>query len=669
MSGASITLACGKLVCPFFIHRRIASGTVSGYGCFLVTYPKYIMLRTLAGIALLSVSLGAVAATSSTAKTASPATIPLEQFFQRPDISGAAISPNGRYIALRRLSQQGRFMLAILDVDSKKVRALANFKNADVALFRWLSDERLSFSTINVDYDGDAGKPGVYAVNRDGSQRTFLAASVDFPRSFAASDPVNHNYLSAISVSGFPYARDEDMFVIALGVDYEDLMRLSTRTGRSYPTKAPRDTFHWLIDADGEPRITMARRGDELRSYFHNGEGWQEFERHPASGNEGFRPLLYAEDKLYVRARNGRDEAAIYRYDIASKTLLQPALIVAPEFDTDGYFVVGARKMLGFRFNTDAENTVWFDPAMKAIQQQVDEQFPGLVNIVSRGIRSETPYVLVDTHSDIQSHAYLLYNTETRSVDLLGSAMPDIDTQQMASMSMERFAARDGRKIPVYLSVPRGDREQPYPTVVLNGSNGLARNGLWEWNAEVQFLTSRGYAVLQVNPRGSAGFGVQHLQGNKADAAANAQTDLADAVQWAAAQGYTDPARVCVAGGIDGGYATMKALLKQPQAFKCGISWSTVTRSKDDPDSERFAEIRQPLLLGYDHDSQRLDYQQGRALYEALKQRQAPVTWLEYRPGVADWKTQQPRIDFWHQIEGFLASQIGPASKAEQVSN
>ncbi|MBY0555797.1 MAG: prolyl oligopeptidase family serine peptidase [Burkholderiaceae bacterium] len=616
------------------------------------------MLRTLAGIALLSLSLTAHAAASTT-QAASPASIPVEQFFQRPEISGAAISPNGRFIALRRLSPQGRYMLAILDVDSKKIRAVANFKNGDVALFKWLSDQRLSFTTINVDHDGDTGQSGIFAIDRDGSGRNFLSPTSEFARSFADSDPVNHNYLSAISMSGFPYARDEDMFVIARYVDAEDLVRMSTRTGRIYPTNAPRDTFHWLIDADGEPRITMARRGDDIRSYFRDDKSWQEFERHPASADDGFRPLLYAEDKLYVRARNGHDEAAIYRYDIASKTLLQPALIVAPEFDTDGYFVVGARKPLGFRFNTDAENTVWFDPAMKAIQQQVDEQFPGLVNIVSRGTRSETPYVLVDTHSDVQSHAYLLYNTETRAVELLGSAMPDIDTQQMASMTMERFAARDGRKIPVYLSVPRGERKQPYPTVVLNGSNRLARNGLWEWNAEVQFLASRGYAVLQVNPRGSMGFGMQHLQGNKADAVANAQTDLADAVQWAAAQGYTDPARVCVAGGGDGGYAAMKALLKQPQAFKCGISWSTVTHSKDDPDSARFAEIRQPLLLGYDHDSQRLDYQQGRALYEALKANQAPVTWLEYRPGVQDWKTQQPRIDFWRQIERFLASQIG----------
>jgi acetyl esterase/lipase len=116
-------------------------------------------------------------------------------------------------------------------------------------------------------------------------------------------------------------------------------------------------------------------------------------------------------------------------------------------------------------------------------------------------------------------------------------------------------------------------------------------------------------------------------------------------VQWAAKQGYTDPARVCIAGGGSGGHAALKSLLHQPQVFKCGISWSALVTPRSDPDSERLQQLRQPVLLAYDKDGERLDYQQGRKLYEALQAQQAPVQWLDYTTTVEDWKTQRPRID------------------------
>jgi hypothetical protein len=104
--------------------------------------------------------------------------------------------------------------------------------------------------------------------------------------------------------------------------------------------------------------VVVARRNELMRSYFRDGDSWNEFDSRDFNNNDGYKPLLYAEGQLYVRARNQRDEAGVYRYDIQNRTLQQPAMIVAPGFDTDGRFIVGERKMLGYRFNTDAATTV-----------------------------------------------------------------------------------------------------------------------------------------------------------------------------------------------------------------------------------------------------------------------------------------------------------------------
>eukprot|EP01030_Chromulinospumella_sphaerica_P031012 gene31012-31595_t len=124
----------------------------------------------------LALALTACAALSldTAAEVNAAAPLPISAFFKKSATTGAALSPNGRFVAVRMLSPQGRTMLTVFDVAMRKSQAIANFRNADVDLFFWLSDERLAFTLVNVDHDGDAGRPGAYAVNRDGKERTSL---------------------------------------------------------------------------------------------------------------------------------------------------------------------------------------------------------------------------------------------------------------------------------------------------------------------------------------------------------------------------------------------------------------------------------------------------------------------------------------------------------------
>lgn len=634
---------------------------------------------------------------ASTAAVAQAAPLPIEQFFKKPDLTGASISPDGRHVALRAQSSSGRTMLNVLDVETRKQKVVASFSNADIGIFFWQNDMRLAYTLINVDHGGDIGQTGLYAVDRDGKEFLVLSPTLMPQRSFADSDNANSDYLARPTLNGFLPRKADTMYVLAHVADDTVLKRLNTR-GKSpmSDVRAPRGAHSWLVDSDGDVRVAVARRSGKDVVYLLEDNSWRELASFDPLSPEAFRPQLFVGGKLYVQAYNGKDESSIYRFDLEKKALDATPLITAPGFDASGYFQLSDSKMLGFRMSTDSENTVWFDDGMKAMQQEIDALLPDTINTLSYGGHSETPNVLVDAHSDVQGHVYLLYHRDTKKLLRLGDAHPGLEAEQMAPMAAERYPARDGLRIPIYVTVPAPAPavKRPRPTVVLVGDPQWRRNANWDWNAEVQFLASRGYVVLQPQPRGTAGYGRAFKAAGDKQWGRAIQDDIADAVKWAAAKGYTDPARVCIAGTGYGGYAAMMGLIRDPVLFKCGISWSGITDLgamfdrdwKDvadtrglpqllarigDPkaDAAQFREtspllnaarITQPVLLAYGKEDARVPFSEGRKFRDALAATNQQVEWLEYTPTVEDWKTQANRIDLWRHIEAFLSKHIGP---------
>lgn len=624
------------------------------------------MKETLRALALAGCTLFPAIATASDAPAPAPipapipASIPASSFFQKSATTGARLSPNGRFAAIRMLAPHGRTILVVHDVIERKSTAVGNFGNADVDMFNWLSDNRLSFTVINVDHGGDIGKPGLFAVDRDGRNRIALSETLVRKRSFAEGDLVDNSAHSQFSFHGFPPRKGEYVLAVEVTGDKHVLARVNARTGMRQDVTAPYGTYRALFDVEGTIRVATARRnGRDVTLYLDKGD-WREIDSRDKGDSSSFEPLVYVDNTLYVSARNGTDEAGIYRYDLARNALEEKPLINAPGFDTTGAeAIVSETKLLGFRFATDADVTIWHDERMKAIQQEVDALLPGLVNNISRGRASETPFVLIESYADLRNRGYILYNTDSKEQISLGNATPGIHPASMASMTLEHYAARDGRKIPVFLTLPRVAVQKRLPTVVLVGTDPRRRTGHWVWDAEVQFLASRGYAVLQPEPRGVKGFGRAHAEAGIGQAGRAVQDDIADAVKWAVTNGHTDPARVCIAGTGYGGYAAMMALLRDADTFQCGISWSGMTTYGKNPDDARLKDIQRPILLAYGKDDEAVRYQEGLRFYQALKAGNAKAEWLEYMPTVEDWKTQKNRIDLWGRIEAFLARQIG----------
>ncbi len=352
--------------------------------------------------------------------------------------------------------------------------------------------------------------------------------------------------------------------------------------------------------------------------------------------------------------------------------------------------------MLGFRIVAESESTMWFDPAMKALQADIDKSLPGTINMLSVPTRAETPWVVVESYSDVLPKTLMMYNTATKTFKRIGSTYPAIKAEQMGSQQAISYTARDGLTIPGLLTLPPGGKRAGLPLVVLVHGGPFVRGSSWGWRNESQFLASRGYAVLEPSFRGSTGFGMKHYRAGWKQWGLKMQDDIADGTKWAIAQGIVDPQRICIAGASYGGYATLMGLVNDPALFKCGVNWVGVTdiallhngqwhfesdaterqlkyglplmvgdlvkdaaQLKATSPIELASRITQPLLLAYGGADRRVPKFHGTLFHDAVKKTNPHVEWVLYPEEGHGWDLPETRVDFWGRVEKFLDKNIG----------
>jgi dipeptidyl aminopeptidase/acylaminoacyl peptidase len=655
----------------------------------------------------------AVLAGPAAAQVQAPASAPpLQDFFSNPQFSAAQLSPSGRYLAAKLANANGRERLAVVDLAAGSAQAVASFQDADVGQFAWVNDERLLFDTAdNQSGQGDLRyAPGLYAVNRDGKEFRQLAARSGAVQTGLAVQRILpwHTYmLGQRGAQDSEYAYVTSKKITGPGqVEYVDLLRLNTRNGYTTTVNRPGDAQGWLLDSKGEPRlVTVVEKGRSSVHYLDPAtKEWRELVSFGQfiGGKGSFRPLAFAPDgTLYVVTSAYKDKSAVHSYDLAAGKINPKPLVELEHYDFSGRLIMSQDKLLGVRYLTDAVGTRWLDPAMQAVQQEVDALLPGTVNLVTPPSRPDTPNLLVEAYSDVQPRVFLLYNSATKKLSKVGEARPQIQPAQMGKQDLVTYAARDGLKIPAWLTLPKGQGKN-LPMVVLVHGGPYVRGGQWGWHADAQFLASRGYAVLEPEFRGSTGFGEAHFRAGWKQWGLKMQDDIADGTRWAIAQGIADGKRICIAGASYGGYATLMGLIKDPELYRCGIDWAGVTDIKlmytghwsfqsDLPDSwkqygmpylvgdlekdaeqlkatsplEQASRITQPLLLAYGGSDRRVPIYHGKKFRDAVQKTNQQVEWVQYDEEGHGWVLPKNRYDFWGRVETFLNKHIGPAAKAE----
>lgn len=626
---------------------------------------------------------------------------PVVQFFQKPIVHAASLAPDGSALAFLQRSPGARTRLVVLDLTTMAPTVAATFASDDVAQFRWVNAQRLVFQLDTV-LTGpgriDSGA-GLFAVNRDGSAFRQLVETrpSNFKSGNAGKKLLPWNTFLSDTIGSHD---GDEVFVVnpeemhLKKIDYINLQRLNTVTGKLTDVDAPLHTFSWLVDQGGQLRVAYTREGkDETIRYRDDSGAWITLDQSETFSDKGKARPTYIDPAGRMYAIAGyNDKASLFTYDPATKALGAKPLMHSADFDIAPQFVAGRSKLLGIRYTIDAEVTAWLDKGMQEVQAKVDALLPATTNRISVAEQDQSGFVLVESFSDVRPTSTALYNVKTGKLLKVGDALAPFDESQLGRMDLVRIKARDGLMVPAWVTMPPGAANKNLPMVVLLHGGPWVRGNSWHFDAEVQFLASRGYVVLQPEFRGSTGYGERHFKAGWKQWGLAMQDDVADSTRWAIAQGIADPKRICVAGASYGGYATLMGLVNDPGLFRCGVNWVGVTdidlmydvawsdftdefkrwgmprmvgeqkadaaQLKATSPVRQAARITQPLLMAYGAYDVRVPMVHGEKLRDAVKAHNQQVEWVSYDEGHG-WRKEATQIDFWTRVEAFLDKQIG----------
>jgi dipeptidyl aminopeptidase/acylaminoacyl peptidase len=342
----------------------------------------------------------------------------------------------------------------------------------------------------------------------------------------------------------------------------------------------------------------------------------------------------------------------------------------------------------GAAYVTDRLHLHFFDDRRRKIQEFLDERLPGYENHLTSHSRDETKYI-VHSASDRTMGSYHLLDMAAMELTKLFDISPWLDEEKLAPMEPVSYSSRDGLEVGGYLTLPVGCDRRNLPLVVNPHGGPWTRDG-WGFNPEVQFLANRGFAVLQVNYRGSAGFGRRFLESGFRQWGLAMQDDLTDGVRWAIDEGIADPQRIAIYGGSYGGYAALSGLTKTPDLYSCGVSYVGVSNlftwiaaippywkpylemlyemvGHPDKDGERLREtspffnadrIKVPLLVAQGANDPRVTKQESDQIVEALRGRGVQVDYLVKENEGHGFSNEENRFEFYRAMERFLAEHL-----------
>jgi len=517
---------------------------------------------------------------------ASAATPSIEDFVGRAAYSGARISPTGEYLAMTvdRGEQDVLAVLRTKDLSLVKVNQIPDSKS--VGAFYWVGPERLMFTSIRKvgTFAQPFGTGEWYAVNADGTQARPLIF-------YGTRDVTQRSKTVGNQSFSFLDALPEDPSKVLMTVTYPrsvdgagtELVRLDTLTGRrKVLSRAPRENCSLTLDAKKQARFALCFDSEDEQGrydtvtelYRREADGaWTLINKASSAGKElrvvGTTPegriYAYQGDRKAPDAFGVLDEktgafTSLFQDPIAEVS----RLILAADQET----VIAVVTEAGVPQVTmiDEEHP---DAALYA---SLGQAFAGqMINFSSA--TADWQQIVVSVYSDRNPGELYLYDRKEGKARFLMAGRAHLDPAQMARIKPIILAARDGLKLHGYLTLPHGRDPKQLPLIVNPHGGPMGPRDNWGFNPEAQLFASRGYAVLQVNFRGSGGYGKAFMDQAYGQWRTGIQNDIIDATRYVIEQGYVDKDRVCIYGGSFGGYSALMAPAIAPELFSCAFGY------------------------------------------------------------------------------------------------
>ena len=633
------------------------------------------------------------AAISAAPAGAAEAPVPVEAFVRDGLFTRPALSPDGTLMAVivdRPDGDQVVPTLVVYEVPKLKVVSVLRMPVRQVAIeHHWVDNRRLVMSNgvLVGRHDAPLASGSIFATDIDGKHQRHLYGSA-WSRSESGNGQV---HIRPGLPNGHFYLSDSTRLDQGWG---SALFDVDSMTGvRKQITVAPLPGLSFLLQSDGIPRYAFGSDTDNRWVLYSREAQVGSWTNVPLTANTGrFVPLVFTPDSRAIfasfSADGGPESLVRQRVETSERETL--AQHEVGSIDVMMFGPGPARQPFAVASKVGVPRLQYLaaDLPEAQLHRALAAQFPGMfVDFLSYSADGQR--LLFSVSSDRDPGAYYLWDQRTMKAHLLFSNMGGIDPSRMGERRPIRYKARDGVELHGYLTLPQGREANKLPLVLLphGGPHFVADN--WFFDEDAQFLASRGYAVLQVNFRGSSGRGQIFRRAGFRHWGDEILDDLIDGVKWAIDTGVADASRVCSFGASFGAYASMMTVIRAPGLFKCAVGQAGLYDLPMWFQSSRFLEHRQlqralaefigaeeqeqarisptrlaeginvPVLLVHGSVDSTARLEQGEAMRNALAKANKPHEWVEVAGEGHGFYTQKNQIDFYRRLEVFLAKHIG----------
>ncbi len=511
------------------------------------------------------------------------AAVDVQAYVKKDRFNDIKLSPNGDYYAATVAFEDRTALVVLRRSDNKLTANFRMGKNTHVADFQWVNPERVLISMAEkfgaLDQPQHTGE--LYAINADGTQPEILIGwRVQGEGLGTLIQPKKVERVAAFLVDDLP-ADDKDVVISVSPFSNDPFTRaerMDVYSGRRAPlARAPVRNAEFITDNKGVVRFATGSGTDNIRKvYYRQGDGaaWKLLSDEAVTGHKET-PLGFSADDAtaYFETEQAKGPNAIIAFDIGSETRKE----LLRDNDVDPARIIyrnGTNIPVGAFFVDGKPRTAFFDNA--APEARLYRSLEAAFANASVRITSQTAdgrLALVQVSSDRNPGDFYFFDTVTKKADYLLSRRDWFDPEDMGEMRPITLAARDGLPLHGYVTLPKGSSGKNLPTVVLAHGGPFDIQDVWGFDGDAQMLAEAGYAVLQVNFRGSGGYGQAFTDAGARQWGGTMQDDLTDATRWLIQQGIADPGKVCIYGASYGAYASLMGVAKEPGLYRCAAGY------------------------------------------------------------------------------------------------
>lgn len=605
-----------------------------------------------------------------------PPLIPRDVLFGNPERTSPRLSPDGTRLAWLAPDKKNVLQVWVKTIGKEDDKVVTADKKRGIRQYMWAEDNRTLLYMQDTDGDENFHVNGVDLATGNVRDYTPLqgvrAAIVGMDEKFPNELLVQMN------------ARTRETF---------DAYRLNLETGALVlDTENPGDVQGWMADDDFKIRlgqVSTAEGGTELRVRDDVKSPWRSWMKVGPEENLGALEFTKDGKSVYVESSIGSDTARVLERNLA--TGAEKLIAHSPEVDCGDVMIhPKTKKVEAVSFEPGRRQWKVIDPSVQADFDGLAKVHDGDFSIISRDRADKT--WLVGYTSDRGPVRFYSWDRSAKKSTFLFTAQPKLEKLQLAEMKAVVVPARDGLKLHSYLTLPAGVPAKNLPMVLFVHGGPWARDN-WGYNPMAQWFANRGYACLQVNFRGSTGYGKKFLNAGNKEWGLKMHDDLVDSVDWAVAQGYADPKKVAIYGGSYGGYSALAGVTFTPEKFACSVAivgpssirtllntippywkpmlaqFSVRVGDINNPKDEELIKnasplfkadkIVRPLLIGQGANDPRVKQSESEQIVDAIAKNNGNVIYVLYPDEGHGFARPENRIDFNARAEAFLAANLG----------